>query len=120
MAKGRLLAGIDIGTDKICTVIASQAETSGLTNVIGVATAQSQGLRKSQIVDLEETISAITDSVEAAERMAGYNLSSAFVSVSGVHIESQNSQGVVAVSEPEGDITPQDIDRVIEAARAVA
>ncbi|OGV97479.1 cell division protein FtsA [Microgenomates group bacterium RBG_16_45_19] len=120
MAKGRLLAGIDIGTDKICTVIASQAETSGLTNVIGVATAQSQGLRKSQIVDLEETISAITDSVEAAERMAGYNLSSAFVSVSGVHIESQNSQGVVAVSEPEGEITPQDIDRVIEAARAVA
>lgn len=120
MAKGRIYSGIDIGTEKICTVIANQSEESGLTNVIGVAVSQSQGLRKSQIVDLDEAIAAITQSVEAAERMAGFNLASCFVSISGTHLASQNSQGVVAVSEPEGEITPQDITRVIDAARAIA
>jgi cell division protein FtsA len=120
MPRGRIISGIDIGTDKICTIIATIGEESGKTNVIGVASTPSRGIKKSQIVDLDEAIGAITDSVEAAERMAGINISHAFVSVSGAHITSQNSKGVVAVSEPEGEITPIDVDRVIEAARAVS
>ena len=119
MAKGRILAGIDIGSSKVVTLIASQTET-GKISCIGVAAVESRGLRKSQIVDIEEATDAITESVEAAERMAGYSISQGFVSISGAHIQSQNSKGVVAVAQPEDEITATDVDRVIEAARAVS
>ncbi|MBI2009648.1 MAG: cell division protein FtsA [Candidatus Chisholmbacteria bacterium] len=118
MAKGKVLAGIDVGTAKVCTIIAAAAE--GKINVMGVSSTPSKGLRKSQIVDIEDAIEAITESVEAAERMAGYNINSAFVSIGGAHIASQNSKGVVAVSEPEGEIINDDVLRVIEAARAIS
>lgn len=119
MAKNRVIAGIDIGTSKVCTIIASVSEEEKI-NVIGVASSPSRGLRKSQIVDIEDSIEAITESVEAAERMAGYSINAAFVSIGGVHISSQNSKGVVAVSEPEGEINGHDVARVIEAARAIS
>ncbi len=118
MAKGKVLAGIDVGTSKVCTIIASVDEDK--TSVIGVASTPSKGLRKSQIVDIEDAIEAITESVEAAERMAGYSINSAFVSIGGAHIGSQNSQGVVAVVEPEVEIDRNDVLRVIDAARAIS
>lgn len=120
MTKTRLISAIDIGTTKITTVIASLLPEEEKINVIGVATEKALGLRKSQIVDIDEAIESITKSVEAAERMAGYSISSAITSISGVHIESLNSKGVVAVSEPEGEINENDVARVIEAARAVS
>jgi len=120
MAKGQIVAGIDIGTSKICTIIASVSPETDRVNVIGVSSHESAGLRKSQIVDIEDAINSITESVEAAERMAGLSLSKVFVTIGGSHIESQNSKGVVAVSEPEGEIIPEDVTRVIEAARAVS
>ena len=119
MARSRVIAGIDIGTAKTCTVIAAVSDEDKI-NVIGVASAESHGLRKSQIVDIEDAIEAITESVEAAERMAGYSINSAFVWIGGMHIASQNSKGVVAVSEPEGEINTGDVARVIEAARAIS
>ncbi len=120
MAKKNIIAAIDIGTEKICTIIANRSEDTGKTTIVGVASTPSRGIRKSQIVDLEEAIQAITVSVESAERMAGDSISSAYVSISGSHIASQNSKGVVAVAEPEGEITAQDVTRVIEAARAIS
>jgi cell division protein FtsA len=120
MTKGKIIGGIDIGTSKVTTVIASRLEGADKINVIGVATYPSAGLRKSQIVDIEEAIGSITQSIEAAERMAGCALSKAFVSINGTHIQSQNSKGVVAVAEPEGEITMEDVSRVIEAARAIS
>ena len=120
MARGRVVAGIDVGTNKVCTIIASIDPETDKMNVVGVSAHPSAGLRKSQVVDLEDTIGAVTESVEAAERMAGYTIVDAFVSISGAHIQSQNSKGVVAVSEPEGEITPEDIERVIEAAKALS
>lgn len=120
MSRSKVIAGIDVGTDKVCTIITSVSEESNKLHVIGVSSHPSNGIRKSQIVDLEDTINAITESVEAAERMAGYTISDAFITISGAHIKSQNSKGVVAVSEPEGEITSTDIDRVIEAARALS
>lgn len=120
MVKGKIIAGINIGTSKITTIIVSQSNESEKINVIGVATTPSKGLRRSQIVDIEEAIESIAESVEAAERMAGYSISRAFISVGGAHIESINSKGVVAVAEPEGEITNEDINRVIEAARAIS
>jgi cell division protein FtsA len=120
MDKGKIIAGIDIGTSKITTIIASQAKDSEKINVIGVANSSSRGLRRSQIVDIEESVEAIAQSVEAAERMAGYSISKAFISVGGAHIDSINSKGVVAVAEPEGEMVIEDVNRVVEAARAIS
>lgn len=116
--KDKVICGIDVGSSKIATLIASVDET-GKINLIGVSSTTSKGVRKSQVVDIEEAISAITESVEAAERMAGYSISSAFVSLGGPQIESVNQHAVVAVSEPEGEIKQSDIQRVNDAARAI-
>jgi len=113
-------AAIDVGTDKITTIVASENPEDKKINVMGVAATPAKGIRKSQIVDIEEATEAITESVEAAERMAGYSITQAVVSINGAQISSQNSKGVVAVAEPEGEITEEDVDRVIEAARAVS
>lgn len=119
MAKQNILSAIDIGTGKVCTLIAV-LEEGGSLRVVGASSVQSQGIRKSQIVNLEEATAAISESVDAAERMAGFSISDAYVSVSGKHIESQNSKGVVAIADPQGDIVQEDIERVIEAARAIS
>lgn len=119
MAKNQVVAAIDIGTAKVCTLIAV-IEEGGQLRIVGASSVRSQGIRKSQIVNLEEATVSITESVDAAERMAGFSISEAYVSVSGRHIESQNSKGVVAVADPQGDIVQEDIERVIEAARAVS
>lgn len=120
MTKSTILSAIDIGTSKIVTIIASLSEESDKINVIGASSVESRGLRKSQVVDIEEAMEAITTSVEAAERMSGTSLSNAFISVGGIHIQSQNSTGVVAVSQPEAEIVADDLQRVIEAARAIS
>jgi len=118
MPKDKVVVGIDVGSSKVTTVISTIQEDS--VNVIGVATIPAKGLRKGQVVDIDEAVAAITQSIEAAERMAGTSIGAAFVSVDGTHIESQNSKGVVAVSNPSGEITEEDVLRVIEAARAVS
>ena len=124
MAKNRVIASIELGSSKITTLIA-QAQTDPQTlhktvNIVGVSSVASSGIRKGQIVNIEEAVEATIASVEAAERMAGYNLESAFVSIGGASILSQNSHGVVAVSDPDGEINYHDVDRVIEAASAVS
>lgn len=116
----RILAGIDIGSSKFATIIAQISPEEEKVNVIGAASVPSTGVRKGQIVNIDEATTGIISSVEAAERMAGYSLSKTFVSVGGAHIASQNSKGVVAVAEPEGEITHEDVKRVIEAARAIS
>lgn len=118
MAKDKIICAIDVGSSKIATLIASVDE-SGKINLIGVANTVSKGVRKNQVVDIEEAVEAITESVESAERMAGYSISQAFVSVGGPQIESVNSHAVVAVSEPEGEIKQGDVLRVNDAAKAV-
>ena len=89
-------------------------------NIVGAASAETKGVKKGQIVDIEGAVESTISAVEAAERMAGYNLDSAFVSVGGGHILSQNSTGVVAVSDPNGEVNPDDVARVIEAAKAIS
>lgn len=124
MSKSRIIAGIELGSTKIATLI-SQVVTDPVTmetsiNIIGAASSDSRGIKKGQIVDIEEAVEAIISSVEAAERMAGYNLESAYIALGGAHIHSQNSHGVVAISEPDGEIKQNDIDRAIEAASAIS
>jgi len=118
MNDGKIVVGVDIGTSKIVSVIAKVDEE--YVNVLGVSEVPSSGIRKGQIVDIDEAVLSINSSLEAAERMAGYNASHVVASIGGSHIESQNSRGVVAVARPEGEITENDLTRVIEAARAVS
>src|SRR3989338_1100540 len=119
MSKDKVVVGVDIGSSKITTVITTVQNDSSV-NVIGVSTLAARGLRKGQVVDIEEAVAAISQSLEAAERMAGYSVGTAFISVDGVHIESQNSKGVVAIADASGEITTEDVTRVIEAARAIS
>ncbi|MDP2671559.1 MAG: cell division protein FtsA [bacterium] len=119
MAREKIIVGIDVGSSKISTLIASSSREEELT-VIGVSTSQARGLRKGQVVDIEEAVSAISESVEAAERMAGVSISAAFISVGGAHIASANSRGVVAVAGGENEISEEDVRRVTEAARAIS
>jgi len=79
MTKNQIISAIDIGTTKITTLIATLGVETDKVSVIGVATEPAKGLRKSQIVDIDETIESITQSVESAERMAGYTISSSLV-----------------------------------------
>lgn len=121
MAKNKLISAIDIGSHKVAAVMAQlREEDSSRLHIIGAAASTSKGVRKGQIVNIEEAVVAITEAVEAAERMAGYNMSKVYVSVGGSHITSQNSHGVVAVSQPQGEIISEDVRRVLEAARAVS
>ncbi len=106
MAKDKVITAIDVGSSKVTTIIAGSLKDEKL-SVIGVSTVPSRGLRKGQIVDIEEAVSSISESVEAAERMAGVSVGTAVVSVGGAHIASQNSKGVVAVAQPEGEITAE-------------
>jgi cell division protein FtsA len=117
MSEGKIVVGIDIGTSKIVTLIAKVDEN---VNVLGVSESPANGVRKGQIVDIDEAVLSINNSLEAAERMAGYSASHIIASIGGSHIESQNSRGVVAVAHPEGEITLSDLARVIDAARAVS
>jgi cell division protein FtsA len=120
MAKQRIIAGIDVGSSKVATTIGSLGEEEEKVKIIGASSVPSRGIRKGQIVNIEEAAEVVVESVEAAERMAGYSITRAVVSVSGPHLASQNSRGVVAVAEPEGEIANDDVKRVIEAAKAVS
>ena len=121
MARPKIIAGIDVGSAKVATVIGSvEEEEEKKIKIIGASNLPSKGIRKGQIVNIEEAAKAVVESVEAAERMAGYSLTRAVVAISGPHLASQNSRGVVAVAEPEGEINDDDVRRVIEAARAVS
>lgn len=119
MAQNKIITGIDVGTDKCVTLIASVNDDNSL-QVVGVSAVPSRGMKRSQIIDLEKVLETITESLDGAERMAGLEVKSAYVSVSGSHIKSQNSTGVVAVATPNQEITNSDVERVIEAARAIS
>lgn len=117
VAKDQLIAGMDIGGSKIRTVIAEFQDEGESLNVIGVGLADAHGIRKGNIVDIQETIKNCSQSLESAERMAGETIDSIFVSVSGNHLKAIPSKGVVAVGGNE--IGKEDVSRVIEAAQTL-
>src|SRR5689334_20694851 len=107
MTDARIVVGIDVGTYKVVTVVAKVVDST--VHVLGVSEVKSQGIRKGQVVDIEEAVGAINASLESAERMAGYSASHVIVSLGGSQIESQNSRGVVAIADPKGEISPTDL-----------
>lgn len=116
----RAITAIDIGSSKIATIVGIDAKDTDELRVIGFNSTSSKGVKKGLIVDIDKVASAIEESLERAERMAGQKINHAFVSVGGPHITSLNSRGVVAVADTRGEITSEDIHRVVEAARAIS
>lgn len=120
MPKHRIIAGLDIGNSKIRAAIAVLDEDSTQPNIIGVGVSPSGGLRKGNIIDVEETVANIAAALEDAERMAGEPVHTVFLGISGDHIASMDSKGVIAISHTGNEIIEDDVDRVLEAAQAVA
>ena len=121
MAKDGRIVGLDIGSTKVCCVIATPSEAGdGELVISGVGEVPSEGLRKGVIVNLEKTVRAIEAAVRAAERMSGHRVDGVFAGIAGPHMKSINSRGVVAVAGGDREITQRDVDRVIEAARSVS
>jgi cell division protein FtsA len=111
----KMMVGLDIGTTKICTVVGEIQ--NGLINIIGIGSHPSRGLRKGVVVNIDGTVQSIRKAVEEAELMAGCQIDSVFAGIAGGHIRGINSHGVIAVKNRE--ITEHDIERVIDAARAI-
>jgi len=111
-----IIVGLDVGTTKICAVV-GEVEGNKI-NIIGIGTHPSIGLRKGVVVNIESTVESIQKAVEEAELMAGCEISSVYAGIAGGHITGFNSRGIVAIKGPE--VTKNDVERVIDAARAVA
>ncbi|QQO11371.1 cell division protein FtsA [Breznakiella homolactica] len=121
MANDGLVVGLDIGTTKVCAVIGERNENGNL-EITGVGVSPSTGLRKGVVVNIEATLRSVSAAIEAAEMMSGREVHSCWTGIGGSHIDSLNSRGVVAVTgrnRETREIGPEDIDRVLEAARAV-
>ncbi len=119
MARRGPLVGLDIGTTKVCVIVAEQDADGGV-HFTGVGASPSVGVRKGVVVDLDATTHAIAEAVDKAERMAGVRIAAATVAVSGEHLASQNCRGVVAVARADHEIAEPDVSRVVEAARMAA
>ncbi|OGW14574.1 MAG: cell division protein FtsA [Nitrospinae bacterium RIFCSPLOWO2_12_FULL_45_22] len=115
--KENTIVGLDIGTTKICAIIADRG-VDGQMEIIGIGKYPSKGLRKGMVVNIESTVESIRNAVKEAELMAGIEIDSVYAGIAGAHIKGINSQGIVAVKSKE--VSRVDIDRVIDAAKAVA
>ncbi len=119
MAKPNLIVGLDIGTTKICAIVGEAKDDSpNRVDIIGIGTSPSRGLRKGVVVNIESTVESIKKAVEEAELMAGVQINAVYAGIAGGHIKGFNSRGVIAVKD--GEVSKADIDRVIDAAKAVA
>ncbi len=119
MTRRDVIAGIDIGTSNVCLIVGEFA-TDGAINIVGVGTSPSGGIKKGIIVDLERTVEAINTAKSEAERMVGSKITEVSVGIAGSHVGLINNRGVVAVSREDKEITEQDVERVLNAARVIA
>jgi len=115
--KSNYIVGLDIGTTKICCIIGEIIDDEKI-DIIGLGQYPSRGLRKGVVVNIDSTVESIKNAVEEAELMAGCEIDSVYVGIAGGHINSLNSHGIIAAKGKE--ISQKDIDRVIEAAKAIA
>ncbi len=114
----KLIVGLDVGTAKCCAIIGEISRDNHI-NILGFGSGPSAGIQKGVVVNIEQASASIASAIEAAERQAGLKVGSVFVGVTGSHISSVNSRGVVAVSKANRDITHEDVARAIDSARSV-
>lgn len=119
MPRKQPVVGLDIGTTKACAVV-GEVDEDGEVHITGVGLTPSSGIRKGVVIDIDATTRAIDEAVERVERMAGSKVDAVYVGVSGEHITSTNSRGIVAVSRGDHEIAHADVERVIDAARMAA
>ena len=112
-----LIVGLDIGTSKVVALVGEYAAGNPI-EVIGIGTHESRGLKRGVVVDIESTVQSIQRAVEEAELMAGCEIRSVYASISGNHVQCKNSPGIVPIRD--GEVTWADLDRVLDAAKAVA
>jgi cell division protein FtsA len=116
----RTVVALDIGTTKICALVAEIGPPpENAIRIVGVGTVPSKGIRKGVVVNVNEVTTAVVDALRRAERTSGYEIASAYVGLAGSHINAVNSRGVVAISRGERGIRPIDVERALEAARAI-
>ncbi|WP_028611219.1 cell division protein FtsA [Paenibacillus harenae] len=118
MSSNDIIVSLDIGTSKVRAIIGEM--NNGAINIIGVGSADSEGIRKGAIVDIDQTVQSIRNAIEHAERMVGIQISDVYVGIQGNHIALQTNRGVVAVSNEDREIGEEDIERVLQAAKVVA
>src|SRR3990172_11375746 len=116
-ADKNLIVGLDIGTSKVVAIV-GEVTSGGEIEIIGLGSSQSRGLKKGVVVNIESTVHTIQRAIEEAELMAGCEIHSVYAGIAGSHIRSLNSHGIVAIRDNE--VTLGDVDRVIDAASAVA
>jgi cell division protein FtsA len=114
-----VLVGIDVGTSKVCALIGEVSRDGDLT-IVGKGVVPASGLKKAVVVNIDQTVRSIANSVDHAERLSGYQIDRAFVGVGGQHVESQNSRGAVAVSSHNREVGREDVNRALEVARALS
>ena len=114
---GKMIVGLDIGTSKVVAIVGEQNDEGDI-EIIGIGSHPSNGLKKGVVVNIESTVQSIQRAIEEAELMAGCEIHSVYAGIAGNHIRSLNSHGIVAIRERE--VMPTDVERVIDAARAVA
>ncbi len=119
MPRQPIIVALDIGTTKICTLIA-EVDRRREVNIVGVGTSPSHGMKKGVVVDIDQAAQAIVQSVSKCERLSGYTIESAFVGVTGSHIARVNRRGVVAMSPNSTEISDLDVERAMEVARVQA
>ncbi len=112
-----MIVGLDIGTSKVVAIV-GEVTTEGSIEIIGIGSHPSRGMKKGVVVNIESTVHSIQRAIEEAELMAGCQIHSVYAGIAGSHIRSLNSHGIVAIRDKE--VTPSDVERVIDAARAVA
>jgi cell division protein FtsA len=119
MAKESIIVGIDIGTSNVRSIIAQQVRGEHLPRVVGVGTTPSFGIRRGSIIDIDEAVKGINTAIENAERMAGIPVKRAIINIGGCDIDFQNSKGVIAIGRADGEVTEDDINRVISEAQVI-
>ena len=117
--KDRYLVGLDVGTSKVCAIVGELVDDGAL-DIVGIGVAESRGIRRGVIVNLEAAVESIKKAIEEAELMAGVEVDAVHLSMAGPHIKGFNSRGVIAVAGKSREITRDDVRRAIEAAKAVS
>jgi cell division protein FtsA len=115
----RYLVGLDVGTSKVCCVVGESLDDGSL-DIVGIGVAESRGIKRGVVVNLEAAVESIKKAIEEAELMAGVEIDSVHLALSGPHIKGFNSRGVIAVAGKNREITRDDVRRAIDAAKAVA
>ncbi len=120
MSREEIITGLDIGSSYIRAVMGQRNPNDEKLHILGVAEYPAEGVSKGVVTSIEEAVTSISQCLEKVERMTGIPVEKSFIGISGTHINSQDSHGVIAVAKADGEIKEEDVERVIEAAQAVA